>query len=597
MEGRLLQWGARYNLRNCLVFLAVIIVIHQIQGGGLTSGVGWLVMIGLIANLCRMVFTPALARRAKDGGVREARDLNLALTFGSLLNGVVFALIAAIILPGSDVTSQFVTVVVAAALAGGAVGVLSPLRWVAIVYVTLILLPAAALIWREDILPPVISGLGVVFWLAMCAGIFTNSHLYRAYIEGEEEVARMLAMQREQTEAIAALNASLETRVAERTAELRLMVQEAQSANRAKSQFLASMSHELRTPLNGVFGMMQMMERGDLAADQRARLALAKDSASTLLAIINDVLDISKVEAGRLHLEVEAFDADVLFDVLAQNYELQARSAGLVFRAEIGETVGYRSGDPVRVKQVVGNLLANAIKFTPAGSVSLTVEGDDEGLTVTVQDTGRGIPAAALDTVFERFEQCEGTDARRGGTGLGLSICRELAELMGGAIRVESEVGKGACFEVRLPLPRLEGGTAGTGAGDETLSADQALVVDDNAVNRTVLAGLLQSLGFEVQIACDGAEAVRAVEGGDFGVILMDINMPIMDGLEATRIIRAREKRRGLRPTPILAVTASVLSHETEQYFTAGMDGVIAKPIELTRLVASLQQLGQAEAA
>jgi len=409
------------------------------------------------------------------------------------------------------------------------------------------------------------------------------------------------AIQRELRARLAseALNRDLEIKLGEieqLRAEAQALAAKAQAADRAKSEFLATMSHEIRTPLNGVLGMIEVMDRSPLPSRQRERLTVVRTSARTLLQLINAVLDISKIESGKMELVPSAFSVSELMDGIARLYSGIAADKGLSFHLVLDPNLAdARFGDEVRLRQVISNLISNALKFTDAGSITVEVGGDQASVTVRVRDTGMGIPEDLRDHIFERFAQADSSSTRRSeGSGLGLAICSELARLMGGGIRLlPADNQQGSCFEFVVRMPAT---TEPTGMGDpvepEDLAAAQALkvlVVDDNATNRTVLTALLAELGIQACVASDGLQAVEAFDAEPWDIILMDIHMPNMDGLQACRAIRDREASDGRDRTPIIAVTASALTHETERYRAAGMDGCLAKPIDIRRLVAELQ--------
>ena len=383
----------------------------------------------------------------------------------------------------------------------------------------------------------------------------------------------------------------------------------ANAANVLKSQFLANMSHEIRTPLNGVLAMADVMAMDRLPAAQRGRLEVIRQSGGLLLTVINDVLDISKIEAGKLTLVEEDFDLETVAATARASYGVLAESRGLAFSVEIDESArGPWRGDPNRIRQILGNLLSNAVKFTLTGSVSARFLADPlGGLILTVHDTGVGVPAGKLPLLFEKFTQADSTATRRfGGTGLGLSICRELTQMMGGEIHARSREGEGSLFEVRLPLARGLADTAPvaseTSAPSAKVSGDmddgaaeaapdqgdgrplRILAAEDNPTNQQVLSAVMGSLGLEVDIVGDGAAAVAAWTDGAYDMILMDIQMPVMDGIAAAREIRTQEGLTHRPRTPIVALTANALSHQVSDYLAAGMDDHVAKPIEIAKL-------------
>jgi CheY-like chemotaxis protein len=383
--------------------------------------------------------------------------------------------------------------------------------------------------------------------------------------------------------------------------ELEVARDEANAANVLKTQFLANMSHEIRTPLNGVLAMAEVMALGQLDQVQRDRLDVIRRSGGLLLAVLNDVLDLSKIEAGKLTLFEEDFDAEAALDRARENFEIMAKAKGLGFAVTIAdEAKGWWRGDADRLRQIVGNLLSNAVKFTPQGSVSAHVDiGAAGGLRIVVRDSGVGISPEKLPSLFEKFTQADNSATRRfGGTGLGLAICRELTQMMGGSIDVESREGHGSTFTVELPLTR--GRPASLQAAEPAPASDDGdlrlLAAEDNPTNQQVLAAVLGSLGIEVHIVPDGKEAVEAWRTGSYDLILMDIQMPIMDGITAASTIREAERVSGRRRTPIVALTANALTHQVEEYLAVGMDAHVAKPIEIAKLYDAISSVLNAAA-
>jgi signal transduction histidine kinase/ActR/RegA family two-component response regulator len=373
--------------------------------------------------------------------------------------------------------------------------------------------------------------------------------------------------------------------------------EEAESATKAKSAFLATMSHEIRTPLNGVLGMAQAMEADELSPTQRERLTVVRQSGETLLAILNDVLDLSKIEAGKLELDETEFDIQDLARGAHAAFTAVAGKKGIAFGLTIDRAAGgvYR-GDATRVRQVLYNLVSNAIKFTERGEVQVRVTRRGGQLVLSVRDSGIGIAPEALKRLFAKFEQADATTTRRyGGTGLGLAICRELSELMGGSIEAESHPGEGSAFTVRLPLARI--GASRPAAQTPTTSVVEpeglplkVLAAEDNDVNRLVLQTLLQQVGLSPTIVADGAQALEAWEREPWDLILMDVQMPVMDGPTACARIRQREAETGRQRTAIVALTANAMAHQVAEYRAAGMDGFVAKPIQVAALFAAMTE-------
>lgn len=384
---------------------------------------------------------------------------------------------------------------------------------------------------------------------------------------------------------------------------------EAEAANAAQRRFLAHMTHELRTPLNGVLGMAYLMAQGRLDPEQRTRLDTIQDSGRDLLQVINNILDISKIEAGKLELETEVFDLGTLCANALGGFAEIAREKGVDFQVEVAASAaGRRVGDPGRLRQIIANYVANALKFTPAGGVIVRIESDDadgrDGVHLSVRDTGLGIAADKMPLLFQSFSQVDDSTTRAfDGTGLGLAICRELAELMQGRVWAESEPGAGSVFHAWVLLPRCGADVPSPGAAPAARVASErrslrVLAAEDNPTNQRVLSAILTAFGVDFHLAANGRDALSAWEGGGYDLILMDIQMPVMDGLEATRAIRAAEAARGLAPIPIHALTANAFVHQVEAYVAVGMDGHLAKPIEPPLLQALLdsvheQRVGQ----
>jgi len=381
----------------------------------------------------------------------------------------------------------------------------------------------------------------------------------------------------------------------------------AQAANSAKSQFLANMSHEIRTPLNGVIGLAQAMARTELNDQQREMLELIQSSGQTLQVLLSDILDLARVESGRLELANEAFDLGRAVRDAAQLYEVAAREKGLQFFVDISDEADrWVSGDLVRLKQILTNLVSNAVKFTSQGFVSLTASpGPDRHgaptLRFTVEDTGIGFDCATRERLFSRFEQADGGITRQfGGSGLGLAISRQLAEMMGGELDCESETGGGSAFILTIPFVAAEAPVSPalvSQPGHSDPGSLRILVADDHPVNRKVVEMMLAGVGAELVMTENGAEAVQACRDGDFDLILMDMQMPVMDGLTATREIRLHEAALGLERTPIVMLSANALAEHIAATEAAGADRHLAKPFEAADLLGLIDALPRRPAA
>jgi len=380
--------------------------------------------------------------------------------------------------------------------------------------------------------------------------------------------------------------------------------QDAEAASRSKSAFLANMSHEIRTPFHGLLGMMSLLQEGGLSPQQAVYLDTARESAQHLLTILNDILDISQLESGRLHVAPQTVDLPQLIAQVDALMRVQAQSKGLTLEVEVEPDVPrWVRADPTRVKQILFNLLSNALKFTSIGTIRLRVanaENDPAGhIDFSVADPGIGMDEATLARLFQRFMQGDQSPSRRAsGTGLGLQISRDLARLMGGDIMVRSTPGVGSTFTASLPLPSASPPALAADAAIEPhvtpLRPLRVLVAEDHPVNRAYLEAVLDKLGHHAVFAADGDGAVRAVEaqpaGADFDVVLMDLHMPGMDGFAAARTIRAMPSPRGR--VPIVALTADAFQASRHLAREAGMDGFLIKPAHLPQLREALARYG-----
>jgi len=378
---------------------------------------------------------------------------------------------------------------------------------------------------------------------------------------------------------------------------LRLARQAAEEASRSKSDFLANMSHEIRTPLNGVVAMADALARSELGPREREMVDIVRASSDTLERLLSDILDTAKIESGQITIEPAPFHlADVVRETAAL-WRPMAEEKGVSLMIGIGpEAERLVQGDVVRIRQILTNLVSNALKFTAAGEVRLNIEdGADDHVRFTVTDTGVGFEPAQRERIFGRFHQADGSITRRfGGTGLGLTISRDLADLMGGSLDCVSQPGAGSRFWFEIPLPTVDAGQSGevpVPHNEESTVPLRILLADDHPANRKVVEILLAGTGADLVGVADGSEALEAFRGGGFDLVLMDMQMPVMDGLTATAEIRAFERERGWDRTPLLILTANAMPEHIEAGRKAGSDGHLAKPVTMASLFAGITQV------
>ena len=491
------------------------------------------------------------------------------------LMGIVWGLMGAWLFPPDETTYQAMILLFTIAVAGVGLFTLGSLIAAYVALCVPTLLPVAANLFIIGGHENSILGLGVLLFAYMA---ISNARRY------QQNTAELLRLR------------FANARIAE---ERELALRTAEHASQVKSQFLANMSHEIRTPLNGIMGMTQLLAGSKLDEEQRFRLDMVQRSGDHLLVLINDILDFAKIEAGKLVIERAPFDLRSAISDVANLLAAMAHDKGIAFETSTGAGVPrWVEGDASRVKQVLHNLLGNAIKFTEKGGVRLAIRHagipGKSLLRFEVEDTGIGIPAEDAERIFNPFRQADSSSARRhGGTGLGLTISRELARAMGGDIGCSSEPGRGAAFWFTADLPETampDTGAALASAMPEKKFLGRVLLAEDNAINALVARAFLENFGLAVDWAENGRQALERATTEDYDLIMMDCQMPEMDGYEATRRIRAHEKAVCRKPVAVAALTANAIRGDRERCLDAGMDDYLVKPFRAPELQAVLER-------
>lgn len=604
VEGELVKLVLDNGYSSSVASMVLVVALAVMMGFYIEQPLmqPWVVIMALLF-LGRLAATRSYKGRDKQ---RSLSTLSCVTTYVAMVvaTGLLWGVGVVVLFPAGEPLAQLGLVFVVSGITAGAIPVLSPLLGLYYGYIFAVVLPTSYMVFREGSQVHLTMSLLLLFYLLIL--INSAKRMQEALVDSlvkgfaNEELVTDLKDARVESDALNMELLSENERRRQTEKELIKAKEVAEAASRSKDEFMANMSHEIRTPMNGILGTLQLLEETDLKASQQQYVEVAHSSADALLAIVNDILDFSKIEARKLLLEEIPFNLGELVQELVRLLNNQVKGKVIEIKAEIDQRLPEQlMGDPTRIRQILANLMTNALKFTDQGIITVRIQclatyTNKVGLRLEVEDSGIGIDKGKQEALFQPFTQADGTTTRKyGGTGLGLAIVKQLVLLMGGQFGLTSEPGAGSIFWCELDLPVAPSVKPAAQDKESTCSPDKLagsiLLVEDNKVNQLVAKKMLTGFGLAVQLAENGERAVQLSGDNKFDLILMDCQMPVMDGYQATRAIRDREKSQGLGRLPIIAMTANALEGDRQKCLDAGMDDYLAKPVKKDALREKLE--------